>query len=169
MAARKLICVLFGILAISAWVLGSAIQVGAETLKCRNTTTVTKSEELPVSDEEGHILGVSISEGLAFCDTGEIVKMRTHRAYDVMPGGVTQMISYNVYTFEDGSAFVTRSQRFIAPDGSAKTTGEIIKGTGRFEGIKGSGSATGKTFPPGKGEALRVFNDSTFTYTLPNK
>jgi hypothetical protein len=52
---------------------------------------------------------------------------------------------------------------------SAKTTTEIIKGTGRFEGIKGTTSSIGKTFPGSKGEAYRYTDDVTFTYTLPPK
>jgi len=35
MTTKKSVWVLFGILVLSAWVLGSAIQVGAETMKFR--------------------------------------------------------------------------------------------------------------------------------------
>jgi hypothetical protein len=52
---------------------------------------------------------------------------------------------------------------------SAKNTTDLIKGTGRFEGIKGTGSATGKTFPRSEGQAMRSFNEFTWTYTLPGK
>ncbi len=52
---------------------------------------------------------------------------------------------------------------------SAKASAEIIKGTGRFEGIKGTVSATGKNFLATKEEAARAFNDVTLTYTLPTK
>jgi hypothetical protein len=52
---------------------------------------------------------------------------------------------------------------------SAKNTTDLIKGTGRFEGIKGTGSSTGKNFPASKEEAGRVTNDITWTYTLPTK
>ena len=79
MATKKSIRVLFGILAISVWVLGSAIQAGAETLKCRNASTTTKNESIPVNDEPGHVLGVQILEGLAFFENGEIAKLRSPR------------------------------------------------------------------------------------------
>ena len=52
---------------------------------------------------------------------------------------------------------------------SAKATGEIIKGTGRFAGIKGTSSGTGINYLPSEGEAWKVLTDLTLTYTLPGK
>ena len=54
MATKKSMCVLFGILVISACVLGSVIQAGAETLKFKGYTYVTKAESVPVGDVDGH-------------------------------------------------------------------------------------------------------------------
>ncbi len=99
--------------------------------------------------------------------------MRAHVAFDSIPEKGNQSIGYTIYTFEDGATIVVRFQRVLVPDTSgklsAKTTTELIKGTGRFEGIKGTTSSTGKVFPPGKGEAFRYTDDVTFTYTLPSK
>ena len=120
MATKKSIWVLFGILVISAWVLGSAIQAGAETMKLRNAGAVTKVETIPVSDEEGHALGVQVGEGLGFFETGEIAKMRAHSLYDLIPGKGTQMIGYTIYTFDDGSTIVTRFQKLLDFDPSGK-------------------------------------------------
>jgi hypothetical protein len=173
MATKKSMWVLFGIFVISAWVFGSAIQVGAETMKCRTSNTATKVETIPVGDVEGHVLGVSIHEGLAFFENGEIARTRNHNAYDTIPGKGSPSIVYLILTFEDGSSIVIRSQRLIVPGqsgiSSAQATGELIKGTGRFEGIKGTTSATGKNFPASKGEAARATSDIIFTYTLPTK
>ena len=173
MAMKKSMWVLFGILVISAWVLGSAIQVGAETMKGKVAITVTKEETIPVNDEPGHILGIRILEGLTFFENGEIAKMRSHSVFDFIPGKGSQSINYNIWTFDDGSTIENRTQRLTVPDQSgnfsAKNTSEIIKGTGRFEGIKGTGSSTGKTFSASEGEAVRVFSDMTWSYTLPPK
>ena len=173
MATKKSMWVFFGILVISAWVLGSAIQAGAETLKGRLAMTVTKDESIPVNDEEGHVLGVQIQEGLSFFENGEIAKYRNHNVYDLMPGKGGQAIGYNIWTFEDGSTVVNRLQRLMVLDKdgnlSAKVTTEFVKGTGRFAGIKGTGAATSKVFPASKGEAGRQFADFTWTYTLPAK
>ena len=49
-------------------------------------------------------------------------------------------------------------------------TGEIIKGTGRFEGIKGTQTAKAKYLPVEKGEAgPKGIGEGTITYTLPSK
>jgi len=170
MATKKSMWVLFGILVISAWVLGSAIPAGAETMKCRIATTTTKDESIPVSDEEGHSLHLLITEGLAFFENGEIAKVSSHNLSDRISGKGGQTIGYTIYTFEDGSTIVQRFQRLlVSGDVSAKVTGELIKGTGRFQGIKGTVSGTSKSFRASKGEAVRNTSDTTFTYTLPTK
>ena len=173
MATKKSVWVLFSILVISAWVFGSAIQAGAETMKCRLAVTATKDERMPVGDEERHLLGMNRMEGLAFFENGEIAKVRSDSIFDSIPGKGTQAITYTFFTFYDGSTVIARGQRVIAPGqtGSlpAQNIGEIIKGTGRFEGIKGTTSATGKQFPRTKEEPSRAANDVTFTYTLPSK
>jgi hypothetical protein len=52
----------------------------------------------------------------------------------------------------------------------SKLTGEILKGTGRFEGIKGNLSGEGKQFKPEKGDLVgKSTVNYTFTYTLPSK
>ena len=172
MATKKSMLILFIVLMISAWVLGSAIQAGAETMKCRAAVTATKDERVAVGDEEGHTLGVQIFQGLAFFENGEIAKLRTHAIFDTGPGG-GQSINYMFFTFEDGSTIIVRAQRLMVADKpgtfSAQMPGELIKGTGRFEGIKGTTSATGKNFLRTKEEPTRVTNDYTFTFTLPSK
>ena len=173
MATKKSMWVLFGIILISTWILGPVIQAGAETMKCKLATTTTKFESIPVSDEEGHVLSLQIYEGLAFFENGEIAKVRNHNVYDLITGKGGQAIAYNIWTFEDGSTVINRIQRVMVPDKSgnlsAKVTSEFIKGTGRFQGIKGTSSATGKKFAASKGEAERQFMDFTWTYTLPTK
>ena len=65
MATKKSAWVLLCIVMVSAWILGSAIQAGAEdTMKCRTATVVTKDETLSVGYEEGHVLGLQITERL---------------------------------------------------------------------------------------------------------
>ena len=50
MATIKSMRVLFAILVISAWVLGSAIQARAETMNYRSYSYVLKAEDVPVGD-----------------------------------------------------------------------------------------------------------------------
>ena len=173
MFTKKSMQILFGILVILTWVFGSAIQAGAETLKGKLALTVTKNETIPVNDVEGHVLGMQIQEGVTFFENGEIAKTRNHNVYDIIPGKGGQAINYNIWTFEDGSTVINRTQRTMVQDEkgnvSAKVVSEFVKGTGRFAGIKGTGSATGKVFPPSQGEAGRQVMEFTWTYTLPSK
>ena len=125
MVAKKSMWVLLGILVISVWVLGSAIQAGAETMKCRIASTATKDERISVGDEEGHVLGLQITEGLVFFANGEIAKIRSHNLLDGIPAKGGQAIGYTIYTFEDGSTIAQRFQRLMGADGSAKVTSEL--------------------------------------------
>ncbi len=169
MGTKKSPWVLFGILVISAWVLGSVIQAGAETLKLRTVLTATKDERMPVGDEEGHVLVLQIMQGLALFENGEIAKVKSRLISDTLPGKGGQVIGYSILTFDDGSTIIQRFQRLISETGSAKSTSDLIKGTGRFEGIKGTVSSTGRNWLPSGEEAGRVYSDSTITYTLPTK
>ena len=165
--------VIVSIVVIGILFLGSVTGAGAETMKCRMVITETMDKRIPVVDQEGHVLGVHILEGLAFFERGEIAKVKIESVYDEIMGKTTQTIGYNIYTFEDGSTIMGRFQRLAVVDASGnlsyKGSTEFVKGTGRFAGIKGTASSTGKNFLPSKDEALKVFNDVTLTYTLPSE
>jgi hypothetical protein len=176
MATKKSIhiWILFGILIIAAWLLGFVIEAQAETMKCRTAGVATKSETMPAQvGDEGHLLGMTMREGLAFFENGEIATYITKGIWDTTMGKAFKANGYLFFKFEDGSTIVTTyDQRAIAdPSGkwSSKITGEIIKGTGRFEGIEGTTSTIGKQFPDVKGEASKSSTDITFTYTLSSK
>jgi len=175
MATRKSMWVLIGFFIITAWLLGFVIEAQADTMKCRIARVNTKEQTMPVSHEEGRDLVIVESQGLAFFENGDIANFKSQAIADraTGPGKGSQAISYIYFTFEDGSSIIVRLEfRSIAdPSGkiSTKTVGEIIKGTGRFEGIKGTFSSTGKKLPPIKDEADKYFADATITYTLPSK
>jgi hypothetical protein len=172
MATRKSRWILLGIFVTSAWIVGFVIEARAETMKCKFARVTIKDERMPVSHEEGRSLWVDLSEGLAFFEKGDVANFKSHGIVD---GGrkSSQAISYVYFTFEDGSSIVVRNEysSITDPSGklSSKSAGEIIKGTGRFEGIKGTYSSTGKRFPPIKGETVKYWADATLTYTLSPK
>ena len=86
MATKKSMMVLFGILVISAWVLGSAIQVVAETLNFKFFSHVTRSEVFPVEDVEGHTFGIQVREGAVILASGELAWMRAVNSQDCGQG-----------------------------------------------------------------------------------
>jgi len=87
--------------------------------------------------------------------------------------GSGTFMQYVTLKFEDGSTITIKSQGTVGGYTGAGTGGwasEIIKGTGRFEGIKGTQSAKAKYLPGEKGEAgPKGYGEGTITYTLPPK
>jgi hypothetical protein len=173
MAIKKSMWVLVGIFIIAAWLLGFAIEAKAETMKCRTASVTTKVETLPVSDVEGTTLSMRTTEGVAFFENGEIADFKAYSIGDATAGKGFQAIGYNYITFEDGSKIITKFDMRVTADSSGKisikSANEFIKGTGRFEGIKGIISGTGNKIPYVKDGPLKISSDVTFTYTLPPK
>jgi hypothetical protein len=174
MATKKLMRVLFGILVISAWVLGSAVQAGAETLKFKFYTYVTHHESVPVGDVEGHTLYLMGRRAFLVFENGEVATQSAVITGELIKGSGSSF-QYQTITFSDGSTIIVKAQttvegRAAGEPAAARTTREIIKGTGRFEGIKGTGTSRVKYFPVEKGEAgPKGIGEGTLTYTLPSK
>ena len=172
MATKKSMWIFIGFFVITAWLLGFIIEAQAETMKCRVARVVTKDEITPITDEEGHVFGMQISEGLAFFENGDIANFKT-QAFSDRARGTRQAIAYIFFTFEDGCSIIAKLdfRSVTDPSGriSTKAGGEIIKGTGRFQDTKGTVSTAGKMLPPIKGEADKYYADMILTYTLPSK
>jgi hypothetical protein len=174
MVTKKLVWVLFSILVISAWVFGSAIQAGAETLNYKSYTYVTKQEFMPVGDVEGHLLTSFVRGGFYVFENGEVATVYQVGTGEEVKGG-GQVLLYTTLTFPDSSTIISRSQGTLGGGvpGSPASAGfktEIIKGTGRFEGIKGTSSSKTKVIPAEKGEpGPKAVAEGSLTYTLPSK
>ena len=174
MATKKSRFVLFGILSISAWILGSGIQVGAETLNFKAYTYVTKAERVSVGDVDGHNVGFSIRRAFLVFENGEVATQISVITSDAIKGS-GDSLQYSTITFSDGSTIIIKAVGTVTGTDpmvytSIKMTREIIKGTGRFEGIKGTGSTTVKYFPVEEGEAgPKGIGEGSITYTLPSK
>jgi hypothetical protein len=69
-------------------------------------------------------------------------------------------MQYATINFPDGSTIMIKSQGTMGAGGaSGEWTSEIIKGAGRFEGIKGTQSAKAKYLSVEKGEAGPVIEN----------
>jgi len=159
-----------GILLITALLLMSVTQARAETLKGRNVYHITKAEAIEVGDVPGHVVGIAECRGLTFFEDGEIAIVSGLFTFDYTNGSGTHE-AYFLYTFEDGSTLVSRPKGTTrAIQGGKYSVFEgmqtYIRGSGRFEGIKGSGSYTGKRVAPVAAGA-DCYRDFTGTYTLP--
>jgi len=168
MATRKSKWILLGIFVISALVLGSAIQAEAETMNYKFYTYSIKGDWVPVPDVEGHTVGYGVRGSFMVFENDEVATSEAVilRDWIKTAGTISQ---YSTMKFQDGSMIITKTQGTTGVGTAAMTT-EIIKGTGRFEGIKGTGTSKAKYLPLEKGEAApKGWGEGTLTYTLPSK
>jgi hypothetical protein len=169
---------IMGILFIAALLLMPAIQAEAKTVKVkfRVVNYLAKGEWSPVGDVEGHVIGFFSRVGLVFFENGEVATYSNRGTFDSTKGH-SSYVGYGLVTYEDGSTTTSKFQGTSTPiEGTklkaSKGTGEYIKGTGRFEGIKGTFSVTGRRLMPfSKKTGTRgdAYFDVTATYTLPSK
>jgi hypothetical protein len=174
MGKKKMAWLFFVILATSAWVLGAVIQGGAETLKYKSYTYTIKEENIPVGDEEGHLVMFYERGGLFVFENGEVANFHMIGTGEAVKNGAS-LLYYDTVTFSDGSTIMERVQGTLGMGvpGVPSTGGfkkEIIKGTGRFEGIKGTGSGRTKYLPVEKWQpGVSGYGEGAYEYTLPPK
>ena len=170
MSTKKSMWIIEGVLVILAWTLGSAIQGRAETMNYKSYSYVLKSEDVPVGDVEGHTVGLVMRRAFYVFENGEVATASLVATGDFIKLGGPFM-NYNTITFADGSIIIIKSQGTIGGSfTSGGFTSEIIKGTGRFAGSKGTLTAKIKYLPLEKGEAgPKGIGEGTLNYTLPSK
>lgn len=114
----------------------------------RRVQDTTSTQAVEVGDKPGHVVGVVEFKGLTFFEGGEIATHVNTATFDLTEGTGTHQ-GYVVHHFQDDSTSVERYEgEAIAQDGGRATrvvgTYECIGGTGRFAGLKGSGSYRGE-------------------------
>ena len=131
-----------------------------------------KAENIPVADVEGHTVFLQVRGAFYVFENGEVGNSRVIVTGDFSKGSGPFM-QYVTLTFEDGSTIIIKSQGTVGTSAAGTSAGgwksEIIKGTGRFEGIKGTHAAKAKYLPVEKGLPQEGYGEGTFTYTLPSK
>lgn len=168
MAETRALRALIGICVVLAWVLGAALPGGAEELHYKFYTWVIKGETVPVGDVEGHTVGFSQRGAFYVFDNGEVATTKHVSTNDLIKGA-GPFTQYVTVIFPEGSTITIKSQGTLG-GGAGGWTSEILKGTGRFEGIKGTQSAKAKYLPVEPGEAgAKGYGEGTITYTLPPK
>jgi len=173
MATKKTFLVLLGLFFITAGFLLFGNGVGAETLKLQVSNVITKVELLPLDNIEGTVLLPLVRDGTFVLETGELGSMKFIGTAYNMVGKGGSFSGYLVYIFGDGSTIVTSLAGTFWADpegklaGLQKGSGELINGAGRFKGIKGTLTLTGKLLKTIKGEiASKNYNEVILDYTL---
>ncbi len=174
MGTRRVTMVLLGVFVLSACIFGFVTQAETETLKFKAYTYAVKAERAPVGDVDGHTVGFSIRKAFIVFENGEVATQTSVGTSDAIKGSGSS-VQYQTLVFSDGSTIIIKTENIVAGTApgaptSAKLTREIIKGTGRFAGIKGSGTSTVKYFPLEEGEVgPKGVGEGSITYTLPSK
>jgi hypothetical protein len=162
---------------IAVWLLEPAIQAEAKTVKANHKVFgyLTRVEFIAVPDVEGHVVILYERRGAAIFENGETAAYHTRGTTDSIKGH-GKFHGYSDYLFKDGSTIINEYTGTMSfPPGeklhSLKGESKYIKGTGRFEGIKGTASFSGKYVAPyTKDETKGEFVvDVTANYTLPSK
>ena len=160
---------------IAALILVPATQAEAETMKYNYTSQLTKVEYVILPDVKGHLVGVWERRGVAFFEN-EVAALEAMGSFDVIKP-VAKFQGYVIITFKDGSTFTQNIQGSHSPSPGEKLDtykdfkGKFIKGTGRFEGIKGDMSFTGRQITPNTKDKTKGDNwiNAIGSYTLPKK
>jgi hypothetical protein len=166
---------IIGILFIAALLLVPAKQAVAKSMKYKISGHVTKVEWIAVPDVEKHVIALYERRGVAIYENGESAAYHTRGTTNTIKGQGS-FHGYSNYLFEDGSTIMTEyTGTMWYPSGkklrSLKGEGKYIKGTGRFKGIEGKVSFTGKIIAPYTKDKTKGENvvDVTGNYTLPKK
>lgn len=129
-------------------------------------------EWIPVGDETGHVMGVQKREGEARFADGETAKYSFVGVFDIPGDREGTANGYTRLEFGDQSSIMIAWQSALPrregqlPVNSGR--GTVLKGSGRFAGIRGESVFNGRQLKPAaedsKGTALA---NVTLTYTLP--
>jgi hypothetical protein len=134
---------------------------GAASLNAQDATkisgklsaTYTQMDSIVVGDEMGHLIGLTVSDGKnvstgehAFMDGAKVTNMGYS---DLIKGNGIQQ-GYVKFEKEGGTTFARWEGKVTTvldtagtPVSNFKGTFTYVKGTGKFKGIKGSGTYTG--------------------------
>ena len=145
----------------------------AETEKNRVYSYVTKFHVIPVGFAKAPANMIMERRGVAEFEDGELATVIVRGSGKMTPKG-GQVEGFSSYTFEDGASYTTQWKvQLVNNEGKLPTIsgkGTIIDGTGRFEGMKGDSTVTGKFLTPyskEKGTLGDVIADHVVNYTLP--
>jgi len=163
MAFIALIALAFGIATV-----GDAQAGERGKVVSRDVLFATGFQSAKVPDVEGHVIYLLDAKGMSFNEKWGPCLLVLSGAGDYTKG-LGPAEGYSHYTYPDGSTITTKWKaeaktvgRGITGGGGGEATWTYIKGTGRFEGIKGGGTSKYWVLGPGQ-----WYTDGEGEYTLP--
>lgn len=144
-------------------------------MKYKIVNYFTKNEVKPVGDPaDGHGTSIQARRGLCLLPKNEVAVYTASGEAEWAKGKGT-FSGESTCTFADGSSFSSKyTGKFDnLPGGLAVLRdgkGEYVAGTGRYQGIKGNSTFTGRVYTPGAGDSgSDQVVDVVGKYTLPKK
>jgi hypothetical protein len=172
MSTRNQIYFYSMMLTIAALVICYSTPAVAESMNYKFNTQLVRVDIVESEEVDGHVVYL-IYEDIIF-ESGELATIKAP-ATTAHINGVGPLILTVHMIFADGSMITKKRQGTIrtTTEGTAALcdwTSEILNGSGRFEGIKGSQKAKATYLKVEKGEIEReMHGEGTIIYTLPPK
>jgi hypothetical protein len=170
--------ILVSLFILTTFVLTIVPNAGAQsvTVKWKTFNYINKAEGNLYGGDKKHLVGIFTRRGLSVYENGEVALTSSWGTVDnEITKGVGRAEVFNLFTFEDGSTIMAKynMKSILSPKDSKhkyEFSGEFTDGTGRFKGIKGNISGSGKQYTPIAGDTKgeSIF-EGTGTYTLPPK
>lgn len=171
---KKALAITVGVVVFAACLGIIVTNAAADTSKSKVTSYITKMEVVPVADVPGHVCGIYERRGVVIFENGDEAAYWNCGTFDfIKKSGPYQ--GYCILTFKDGSTIVIKNKGTLTiPKGGkspvSEGTGTYVKGTGRFEGIKGNLTFKGHYMTPySKDTKGDMITFTTGTYTVPSK
>ena len=169
-ATRVAILSVFGFAILVAFLMGPITKTRAETTTYRVTQYDVHLDSLRVGDKEAHVIALFSRKGLAHLENGEVADYTTWGTADLIRGkGLVN--GYATLTYNDGSVTVSRLHG-TTERGMVNLSGEFTIGTGRFAGINGTMTVSGKSLMPfaeERGTTDDGCYEITATYSVPSR
>ena len=123
--------------------------VAGEKVKGRNAKHTTRWEQIEVGDEEGHVVGIYEAKGIVSRTDGKTFVTWECGLLDMnLKTGLGSGTGHGVTTDRDGDKMHWTWKGKTVKPGIWEGTLAYVKGTGKYEGIKGKGTYTNYTIAP---------------------
>jgi hypothetical protein len=146
-SATTMIIFIFTIAMVNCALAGEKIKI-----KQHGASFNDKWEQIEVGDEKGHVLAVYNATQIYFNEiTGEKYASSTVNTMDInLKTGQGFVQGYGVTTYKNGDKTIRAHKGKPVGKGHWKGTWELVKGTGKYEGVTGGGTWDSYSLGQGK-------------------
>jgi hypothetical protein len=121
--------------------MGSAVAGEKQKIKAHGATYTTEFEPFEVGDDKGHIIGLYKQKGILFNEiTGTRSVDQGMGIMDINPKTGGFIRGYGITIDKDGDKMIRSYEGRPVAKGQSEGNWSYIKGTGKYEGIKGGGT-----------------------------